>query len=151
LTFTSTALSHHCLTHLSKTMPNLTTKLCPAIIHPASCLFSFSGSAKLRSFCLVKSPHIPSRRIWQSYGLLGIRNCPPSHNLSALKDPYASQGRERKGTEFSALSSPPSDSLSSKINQGLLGSAKLRSFSLCQAPLSASLFVRERKGTKILI
>ncbi len=44
-------------------MPNLTTKLCPAIIHPASCLFSFSGSAKLRSFspCQALSQPCPER------------------------------------------------------------------------------------------
>jgi len=59
----------------------------------------------------------------------------PSNNPYPLKDPYASQGRERKGTEFSALSSPPSDSLSSKINRRPSERAKLRSFSLCQAPL----------------
>jgi len=106
LTFTSAALSHPSLTHLSKTMPNLTTKLCPAIIYPASCLFSSSGSAKLRTFCLCQAPSHPLPQDTTELRTFGHSQVSPLTTHPLSKTPYASQGRERKGTEFSALPSP---------------------------------------------
>ena len=62
LTFTSAALSHHSLTHLSKTMPDLTTTLCPAILHPLLPLLFFR-ECKITKFLPCQAPsHSPPAR-----------------------------------------------------------------------------------------
>jgi len=120
--------------------------------HPPRLLpLLFFRECKITKFLPCQVPSHPLPQDMAKLRTFGHSQLPPLSQLIRPQRPlcFSGAGTQRYGI-FSFVK-PPSDSLSSKINQGLLGSAKLRSFSLCQALLSASLFVRERKGTKILI
>jgi len=92
--------------HFSKIMPNLTISLTPLSSAPPPA-FPLSGSTKVRSFSLrqVLSPHTPSL-------LPSLRGATKLRTFWHLKA-----------------------SLLSKTHSPLKGRAKVRSFSLCQAPL----------------
>ena len=117
LTFTSTAPPCHRLAISQRSCQTAQPALPRS--HPPFCFTRppFSGSAKIRSFSLCQA-------LLQPYPERDDKVT----DFLAVTSPYSqrplSPSRERKGTEFFALSS---------------------------SPLSASLFIRERKGTKIPI
>ena len=146
MTFTSTALPRHRLAIFQRSC-QISQSVLPPYYPPYLLPLPFSGSTKVRNFSLCQVPsifHPASRQGAQRYEV--FRFVKPFALAPPLSSPL-SEGRQ--SYELFGMCKPP---YSQRPIPRSGGSAKVRSFSLCQAPLySAPLFLRERKGTEILI
>jgi hypothetical protein len=99
LTFVSTPLSP--ASCFSKIMPNLTTRSTPLSSAPASPAPLFRGAQRYEVFRFVKPSHSLALRGTAKLRTFWHSQCHPSSQRPL------SPSRERKGTKFFALSSPP--------------------------------------------
>jgi hypothetical protein len=146
LTFTSTALPRHRLA-ISQRSCQISQPVLPHYHPPRLLPLPFSGSTKVRSFSLCQVPsifHPTSPRGAQRYEV--FRFVKPF----ALAPPVSSPPSEgRQSYELFGICKPP---YSQRPIPRSRGAQRYEVFRFVKPPFySASLFLRERKGTKILI